>query len=190
VLRERYKRVLPGAIAVESERVKPGLVRHHRGDRVVLAPGPAEDAIARELQSAGLDVACASDEPTLLWEKLAFIAPLALTTTAAGEAVGGVRADPAWYSRLLRCHEETLAVAHAEGATPDPSVRGLFDVVGADMRSSMQRDFDAGRPLELAAIGGPVVRGGHHHRIATPVTEELVSLVEVRLAERARISRA
>jgi ketopantoate reductase len=92
----------------------------------------------------------------------------------------------AWWSRLLRCHDETLAVALAEGATPDaPSVRGLFDLIGGDMRTSMQRDFDAGRQLELAAIARPVVRGGLQHGIATPATAELVSLVEARLAERA-----
>ena len=53
------------------------------------------------------------------------------------------------------------------------------------MRTSMEKDFDAGRPLELDAIAGPIVRGGHQHRIATPTTEELVRLVEARLAARA-----
>jgi 2-dehydropantoate 2-reductase len=191
VLRERYARVLPAAIGVETERVEPGVIRHHRGARVVLAPGPGGDDVAEELRSSGLEVERARDEPTLLWEKLAFLAPLALTTTAAREPVGVVRSDSHWHSRLLRCHDETLAVAHAEGATLDaPSIRRLFDLVGGDMRSSMQRDFDAGRPLELDAVAGPVLRGGRCHRIATPATEQLVSLVDARLAERRTLSRA
>jgi 2-dehydropantoate 2-reductase len=53
---------------------------------------------------------------------------------------------------------------------------------GGEIRTSMQKDFDAGRPLELEAIAGPIVRGGRQHGIATPATEELVRLVESRLA--------
>ena len=48
------------------------------------------------------------------------------------------------------------------------------------MRTSMQKDFDARRPLELDAIAGPIVRGGQRHRIATPAAEELVRLIEAR----------
>jgi 2-dehydropantoate 2-reductase len=47
----------------------------------------------------------------------------------------------------------------------------------------MQKDFDAGRPLELDAIAGPIMRGGRRHGIATPTTEALVQVVEARLAE-------
>jgi 2-dehydropantoate 2-reductase len=50
------------------------------------------------------------------------------------------------------------------------------------MRTSMQKDLDAGRPLELDAIAGPIVRGGRRHGVATPATEELVQLVEARQA--------
>ena len=53
---------------------------------------------------------------------------------------------------------------------------------GGEMRTSMQKDFDSGRPLELDAIAGPIVRGGRPHGIATPATEDLVRLVEARLA--------
>jgi 2-dehydropantoate 2-reductase len=52
------------------------------------------------------------------------------------------------------------------------------------MRTSMQKDFDAGRPLELDAIGGAILRAGRNHAIETPATGELVRLVEERLAAR------
>jgi 2-dehydropantoate 2-reductase len=55
---------------------------------------------------------------------------------------------------------------------------------GGEMRMSMQKDFDTGRPLELDAIAGPIIRGGRQHGIATPATEELVRLIESRLAAR------
>ena len=49
------------------------------------------------------------------------------------------------------------------------------------MRTSIQQDFDAGRPLELDAIGGPIVRSGVRHGPTTAATEELIRLIEQRL---------
>ena len=186
LLRERYEDVLAGAIRVESERVEPGLVLQKSPfARVDLAPGRQREEIAEELRAAGLAVALAPDEPTLLWEKLAFLAPLALTTTVLGASVGAVQADPEWNPRLMRSHDETVAVGLAEGATLDPPTlrRTLLEFRGGDGRTSMQKDFDAGRPLELDAIAGPIVRGGRRHALATATTEELVRLVEARLLD-------
>jgi 2-dehydropantoate 2-reductase len=183
LLRARYEHVLASAIYVESERLEPGLVRQPTPfARVVVGLGPRQDEIADELRAAGFDVALGSDAMTLLWEKLALLAPLALTTTSFAVPVGVVQAEPALNARLVRCHDEAAAVALAEGATLDASrLRGaLLGFSGGEMRTSMQKDFDAGRPLELDAIAGPIVRGGRRHRIATPATEELVRLIEAR----------
>jgi 2-dehydropantoate 2-reductase len=181
-LRERYDRVLAGAIWVESERIGPGAVMQKTPfARIDLAPGAERGKLADELRAAGLDVAMAQDEPTLLWRKLAFLAPLALTTTASARTVGAVQGDPEWHARLFACHGETVAVALGEGARLDPpELRQAFEFPGGDLRTSMQKDFDAGRPLELDAIAGPIVRGGRRHGIATPATEELIRLVESR----------
>jgi 2-dehydropantoate 2-reductase len=184
LLRARYRNVLAGAIRVESERREPGVIRQATTfARIDLGPGLRREELAAELVGAGLDVVLAPDEPTLLWEKLAFLAPLALTTTARGVPVGVVQGDPDWNSRLLRCHDETVAVGLAQGAGLDaPRLRRMMGFPGGEIRTSMQKDFDAGRPLELDAIAGPIVRGGRQHGIATPATEELVRLVESRLA--------
>src|SRR5262249_30719213 len=126
--------------------------------------------------------ALAADERTLLWRKLAFLAPLALATTARGAPVGTVQREPEWNERLMRCHDEVVAVGLAEGASLDPArLRHAMDFDGGEVRTSMQKDFDAGRPLELDAIAGPIVRGGRVHAIATPSTEELIGLIESRL---------
>src|SRR5262249_33191117 len=140
------------------------------------------EEVGVDLRSAGFDVALASDSLTLLWEKLALLAPLALTTTAFGVPVGVVQVEPAWSARLVGCHEEAAAVALAEGAKLDaPRLRGvLLGFSGAEMRTSMQKDFDAGRPLELDAIAGPSGRGGGQHRIPTREPDELVRLIETR----------
>jgi 2-dehydropantoate 2-reductase len=52
------------------------------------------------------------------------------------------------------------------------------------MQSSMQRDAEAGRPLELDAIGGAVVRAAARHGLPAPVTARYVE--ELRHADQLR----
>jgi 2-dehydropantoate 2-reductase len=63
----------------------------------------------------------------------------------------------------------------------------MLEIPLGELRTSMQKDFDAGLPLELDAIAGAIVRGGRRHAIGTPVTEELVRLIEARLADAPRV---
>jgi 2-dehydropantoate 2-reductase len=50
------------------------------------------------------------------------------------------------------------------------------------MRSSMQRDAEAGLPTELEAIGGAVLRAADRHGVDAPVTRRLVTELRERLA--------
>ena len=175
LLRARYRNVVAGAIRVESERVAPGRIRQTSAFlRVELA---GAEPLAAELRAAGIETRVRDHEPTLLWEKLAFLAPLALATTALGAPLGGVRND----ERYRRCQDEALAVARAEGAQIDAEALQTLAAAAPDaMQSSMQKDVAAGRPPELDAIAGPILRGGNRHAIPVPATTELVRLVNAR----------
>jgi len=185
LLRARYERVLAAAFYGESERVEVGRLRQPTPfASVVVGPGHGAEELVAELRTAGLAAVVESSERALLWRKLAMLAPLALTTTALGAPVGVVQGDVHWHRRLLGCHDEAVAIAVAEGAPLDPPAlrQALLGFTGGEMRTSMQKDFQAGRPLELDAIAGPILRGGGQHAIATPITEELVRAVEAGLA--------
>jgi len=180
-LRERFQHVVAASISVESERVAPGCVRQTSPFlHVVLAPGG--EALAAELREAGLeDVSVGAGEAAVLWSKLAFLAPLALATSAAGGPLGAVLGDTGWRERFERCRAEVCAVAAAEGAPQDAArLEALLEAASPEMRSSMQKDVEAGRGPELDAIGGAVLRAARRHGIAVPATEELVALVEAR----------
>lgn len=175
LLRARFPRVAAATIQVESERVPPLSVRQRspflRMD--IAAAGPLPEVVRR----AGIQCVTHDDEVSLLWQKLVFLAPIALATSALDRPVGGVRGD----GRFGGCFDEALAVAAAEGAVIDASVaRTVLEHVPDAMRSSMQKDIEAGRPPELDAIAGPVVRGGARHAIPTPATEQLVAAVRER----------
>jgi 2-dehydropantoate 2-reductase len=171
-------RVLAGAIAVESERVDVGSFRQKSGFALVtLAPGSRADELSAEVQDAGLGCRVGASEAEVLWQKLAVLAPIALTTTALEAPISAVVADPAWRRRLEACVREVAAVAGAEGVAFHADVAmSRYEQIG-DLRSSMQKDRAAGRPLELDAIGGAVLRAARRHGIDAPATHELVELI-------------
>jgi 2-dehydropantoate 2-reductase len=179
LLRTRYANVVPGAIRVESERITPGRIRQSSPFLRIELSGA--EPLAAELRAAGIEARVRNDEVTLLWEKLAFLAPLALATTALDAPLGGVRDD----RRYLRCQDEVFAVARAEGAHIDTGALRALALAAPDaMRTSMQKDVAAGRPPELDAIAGPILRSGDRHGIPVPATTELVHLVNARTSAR------
>ena len=180
-LRERYpaRQVVAGTIRVESTRVSAGHIEHASPFAAIelasrTAPRARLDAFAGELGEAGLNVAVRDDETAILWDKLSFLAPLALLTTHAGAPVGTVRS--ARRAEMLTVVDEIVRVARASGATVEAeAITTAFDRLAPEMKSSMLRDAEAGRALELDAIGGAVLRAAEHHGLDVPVTARLVS---------------
>jgi len=118
------------------------------------------------------------DEVTMLWSKLCFLAPFALATTASGGSLGVVRSDPRWWTRLEGCVKEACAVGAAEGAkvAPEPILATLKGAPDG-FQSSMQKDVAAGRPPEVEAIAGPILRGGTEHGIDVSATRALLDRI-------------
>jgi 2-dehydropantoate 2-reductase len=184
-LRERYglERVLPGTIRVEAEQLEPGRVRQLSSFvEVQVAPSPATqaraEALSKEARAAGLGYEVNDDEVTMLWGKLCFLAPFALATTASGGSLGAIRSDAGWSARLEASVKEACAVGLAEGAevAPEPILAALEGAPDA-FRSSMQKDVAAGRPPELDAIAGPILRGGSKHGIEVSETQAFVDRI-------------
>jgi 2-dehydropantoate 2-reductase len=189
LLRSRFKgvRVVPGTIAVESERVAPGhIIQRSPFARLALSSSGEEQlaGAAARLRRAGFSCEFQESEKTMLWSKLAFLAPFALTTTASNKTKQEIYADPEWRTRLESTVREACAVAAAEGAAVDPlKIRAMIEALPTTMRSSMQKDVSAGRVPELDAIGGPIVRAGRTHGIPVPITGELIARIEGRLSQ-------
>ena len=172
LLRDRYPTVVAGAIRVESERLSPARIRQTSPFLRMELCGA--ELVADELRNAGIECRVRDDERSLLWDKLAFLAPVALATTALDSTLGAVRDD----ERYRGCRDEALTIARAEGAHIDEaSLLALQQTAPSEMRSSMQKDVAGGREPELDAIAGPILRGGQRHGIPVPHTEELVRLI-------------
>ncbi|MDQ6745334.1 MAG: ketopantoate reductase family protein [Actinomycetota bacterium] len=193
LLRARFgsERVAAGTIRIEVDRPQPGRIVHTSPFlRVDLA---ADDSRARSLleplaellRGAEVPVQLGDSEAQILWSKLVRLNALALTTSTSDRPIGFVRSDPEWRAALEACIGEAAAVANAEGAVSDPATP-LGELLDAhpELGSSMQRDIAAGRPPELDAIAGSVLRAGARRGIACPTITRLVALV----AERAGIA--
>jgi 2-dehydropantoate 2-reductase len=176
VLRNRYPNVVAAAIRVESERVSPGLIRQRSPFLRVDIAGAA--AVQAAVRGAGIECRAGDDGCSVLWEKLAFLAPVALATTAFDAPLGSVRGDPCF----LACRDEAFIAARAAGATVDPgSIRRLHEAAPAEMQSSMQKDVASGREPEVDAIAGPIIRSGRQHGFSTGFTRGLVDRIQARL---------
>jgi len=180
LLRERYPqaKVVASTIRVESTRIAPAHVRHDSPfASIELAVGNNQvtsvQELAGEFERVGLDVQVTKDENAALWGKLSFLAPMALLTTDQAAPVGVVR--DLRRGDLSAVVDEVAAVARSEGApVAEQGVLEFLDRVPAGLQSSMQRDAAAGRPIELEAIGGAVVRAAARHSIPVPMTAHLV----------------
>jgi 2-dehydropantoate 2-reductase len=184
-LRDRYgpERVLPGTMRVEAGQIGPGRIRHLSAFAdVQVAPGSATralaEAISDELSGAGLTCEISEDEATMLWSKLCFLAPFALAATASGNPLGGIRSDAQLRALMEECVNEACAVGVAEGARVAPGpILAALEGLPDGFRSSMQKDVAAGRPPEVDAIAGPILRGGREHGIDVSATRALVDRV-------------
>jgi 2-dehydropantoate 2-reductase len=184
VLRRVYPpdKVVPAAIRIVSARVGPGLIRH-TSQLASIEIGPAAEQVATHLRSAGFDVRIRTDEHMMLWEKFVFLAPMALLTTDARANVGTIRTKRR--KDLTALLGEVSSVARADRVPIDPAaILRFIDAAPGTMETSMQRDQASGRPLELDALGGALLRRATRAGIDVPVTRRLVRQIEARSASR------
>jgi 2-dehydropantoate 2-reductase len=186
LLRERFghDQVIPATIAVESERAAPGVIVH-RSPWVRLNAASSGHLVLESsfshFRQFGFECNFIENETTLLWSKLVFLAPIALSTTAAAAPIGDVVKDPARKARLEQCVEEACAVAIAGGAVLDAAtVLANIGKLPPQMRSSMQKDVEAGRTPELDAIAGPILRGAEKFALPASATRALVEEIRKR----------
>jgi 2-dehydropantoate 2-reductase len=179
-LRARYRPdlVAPAVIRVESARVAAGVIEHGSPFAEIDLTGEGVDrerldSLAQALDTAGPATRVLDDETAVLWAKMSFLAPFALLTTRYGLPLGDVRTRHR--DELTALVAETAAVSHASGGPADPAqALARYDAFPPQTKSSMQRDAETGRPLELDAIGGALLRAAERHGVSVPVAARVV----------------
>ena len=190
VLRRRFRpgSVLAGTIRVEADRPEPGLVIHSSPFLLISMAShdssarPGMQMLAHALSEAGVPVSVLESEAQVMWSKLVRLNALACTTSAHDTLLGEIRSTPELRAELVGAIEEACAVGRAEGAQDvDPATAlAELDRAHETLGSSMQRDIAAGRPPELDAIPGAVLRAAALHGIPCPTIERLVAMIAAR----------
>ena len=93
---------------------------------------------------------------------------------AASRSGRSVRIE-AWRPRLVEALREACAVAAADGVALDAAAQwAIIEAMPDDLTTSAARDAAAGRPTELDAITGSVVRAGARLGVPTPALAALL----------------
>jgi 2-dehydropantoate 2-reductase len=143
---------------------------------------PTSDELAAAFVAAALDARVAGDVGLLLWRKLVIVAAINPLGALTGSTNGAVVSDPDLVPLARALATEAATVALAEGVDPGDPWAALEAAARATAanRNSMLQDLDAGRPTEIDAISGAILRRARTHGIAVPFTETMLRLVLAR----------
>jgi 2-dehydropantoate 2-reductase len=144
--------------------------------------------ILEAFQSAKVDAVLAEDILVALWSKYLYITPVAGMTTLTGQSLGPVMQCPETAAVFRTVAEEVAAVGRASGvAIPDDAVDKACKAAAsapAAMKSSMQRDMERGRTIEVEALNGTAVRLGGQLGVPTPVNACIHACLKLMAASR------
>jgi 2-dehydropantoate 2-reductase len=173
-------RVLGGLCRIIARIASPGEVRHE-GAEPYIGFGELDGGIsdrARRLHAAfhgarGLTAEAVSDVRSEVWRKFLFISSMSGLGAVTRASIGRLRSLPETRELMRRMMEEVREVAAAHGVPlPADTVAETLaytDTLPPEGTTSMQRDIVAGRPSELEAQNGAVVRLGREKGVRTPV---------------------
>ncbi len=170
----------------------PGRIRATGTGEVVLpeARGPAREAIRQvaELLATGpWTLRRTPDLEAEVWRKAAVNAAIN-PVTALHRVPNGALADGPLRDEALELLAEAVQVARASGRALELSTArsDLERVVRAtaENRSSMLQDLERGRPTEIDAISGELLRQGEAAGLALPATRRTVEAVRRAVAQR------
>ncbi len=180
--------VAGGLCGIVSFLAAPGHIRHIGIDPFVMF-GELDNRRSARVErlreacvAAGVQADIPSDIHHALWSKFVFIASMSGIGAATRVPIGVWRAMPETRALATRAIREIVDVALARGVNlgGDDAVErtlGRFDGLPPDATSSLQRDIIDGKPSELDAQLGAVVRLGHDAGVPTPVCETLLTLL-------------
>jgi 2-dehydropantoate 2-reductase len=183
--RERFtawlppERILPVMVDIPAERPAPGRIAQRGAGKMIVPAGAVGADFVGLFAGSHLDVSTTPDFTSAVWRKLCLNAPGAINALLLKPA--GVFRDEAVGELAKAMARECLLVGRAEGAILEDDLpeKILANCRAAppDAMNSMHADRAAGRPMEVDARNGAVVRFGRKHGIPTPLNEMAATLL-------------
>ncbi len=177
-----------GGVAYISSRITaPGEITEVGGfQRIVFGPqeqksnGHAQ-AIHDAFLRAGIKSQLQDDITKELWRKLIFIASMgsltALSRLTHGEILGNQRTVNVMFDAMREAQSVGWKLGVQVEAVDETRVLEGLKRFSDDTRSSMYFDLVAGKPMEIEALNGTIVRLGERIGVPTPVHRVIYSIL-------------
>jgi 2-dehydropantoate 2-reductase len=173
------RQVLGGLCGTISHVISPGRILS-TGQTNFIKFGELDNRVSeralRLLQAferAGVKAEIPADIQAALWEKFIFVVPCGGVGAVTRATIGEVRSLPETRRMLEQGMEEVLKVARARRIPLTDGIiertMALVDALDQSATTSLQRDISAGKPSELEAWNGAVVRLGLEASVPTPL---------------------
>lgn len=168
-----------GATWLSAAIEAPGVIgQYSQFRRIVLGEldgkiTPRLQKISETLAAAGITVELTDNISQVLWTKFVFISAISAVGCLTRVTCGEYREVPEARAVLTEAIGEVAAVAQTQGVKLDGDLvtqtLAFIDNSPLNMKPSMQRDLEAGRPSELESMIGIVARLGQQNNVPTPV---------------------
>ena len=173
-------RIVPVMIDLPADRVAPGRSVQRGAAHLVVPSGENGAVFLALFAHTNFDAQQTNDFVTAVWRKLCLNCAGAVSAVLLKGA--GISHHDGVADLMRALVRECIAVGRAEGATladsiPDDIVAGARRAP-KDAGNSMLADRRAGRPMEIDARNGVIVRLGRKHGIPAPMNALMVALLE------------
>jgi 2-dehydropantoate 2-reductase len=173
-------RIVPVMIDLPADRVAPGRTVQRGPAKMVVPAGENGAAFIALFSHTNFDLGQTDDFPSAVWKKLCLNCAGAVNAVLLEGA--GISHHDGVADLMRTLVRECMTVGRAEGASiadsmPDDIVAGARRAP-RDAANSMLADRRAGRPMEIEARNGVIVRLGGKHGILAPMNALMVALLE------------
>lgn len=182
--------ILGGLTYLPVAVMAPGVVCQSGVEKPILL-GPLNDSdeaaagmALSVLKRAGIAAERPADIRVALWLKYMLAIGTMGVQSVAGRGIGPTRTDPDTRDLYVACMREVADVASAAGvvlpAHAQAEAMRAIDSYPAEVKASMLQDLEAGKPLELDAMHGTLVRLGEKLGVETPVNRFIYAALKLR----------
>lgn len=178
--------VVGGVAFIYSKIVEPGVIDHFKKGALAIGElmGHRSDRLLQIVDlftGAGISCQIVEDIRRSKWEKMCWNCVFNPITVIINDRVAKAIDHPEMSNVIRQIVGEVAAVSAAVKVPlaldiAEKVVRWTQEI--RDIHTSMYDDWKAGRPTEIDALNGYVVRIGHEHGIPTPVNEALTALIK------------
>ncbi len=171
--------VLGGLCKIVSKVEEYGIINHLSYESTIVF-GERNNKITEKAQmlestfvNAGIKTKLADDIQREVWTKFLFISTISAIGALTRSTIGEMIASEEIKKIMIQTSEEIVAIAKAKGVNlSDDIIEKQFQIIDSqpyNTTASLQRDIMDGKPSELEAQNGTIVRMGIELGIPTPV---------------------